>query len=692
MEEKFTFKQRLFFSSMVSLFLTFTLTFFGPLNLYILGSNDLWFTIKAAIVPVIITFVISFVILSLLLSLPKKTFHKILCCLVFGIALASYIQYTYLSISYGKGGLNGNAINWNDYIGYGILDTAIWIACIALPVLLMVFVKKYYRTILIGASICFILIQTITLITVYIQNHDTIYKTTYTSTSEGMFELSEKDNTLVFILDAFDQKYYDHVKKEHPEYMDKLEGFTEYDNCITTGSRTIEAFPSMMTGKVYKKDCPYADYIEKIWDEDIAFKKLKENKVDSRIFAETIYFGYGATNRISNIKNQEEKGSSYFKLGETLYKYTMFSYAPHFAKKLFWLDTSEFNHSLPENVYTPGDDKFYKSYLDHEGYKYTKNYDKAIRIYSLNGAHTPYKLKKDSTISKNGTSLYEQIDGCFNYLFRIFSDMKKDNKYKDTTIIITADHGDIDLIQHPILLIKNKGEDKNYKKISSPVSHFDLLPTLASISEKDVSKFGSGKTYFDYKENEIRKRYYYFNTGANSKTCVQEYVTTSNAYNDKAMKLIHTYYTNDGKVEKYTLDTKLSFGMDATANVYCTEGFRHTTGWRTPLAGPHSQMVIPLDSIPDGTNNLNCTFYIEKVDTPSNCVIKANGQEVYTNYMDKSITHHNLSVKVPRNLIKTDNKLTLDFYFTDIKESELSKETNKRSMTISFRDFVISAE
>ena len=49
------------------------------------------------------------------------------------------------------------------------------------------------------------------------------------------------------MLGAMDKTYYDDYKKEHPEVTEELEGFTEYDNVLGTGSESLVSVPAMLT-------------------------------------------------------------------------------------------------------------------------------------------------------------------------------------------------------------------------------------------------------------------------------------------------------------------------------------------------------------------------------------------------------------------------------------------------------------
>ena len=691
-DSKYTLKQRFILGGLVSFFLTFTVLLYGPLNLYVEGAADLWFKFSSLILPTIIIFAIGFVVMLFITALPPKRVHKILCALAFGCGLAVFLQNSFLNISYSEGGLNGSEIPWGNFTGYGLMNTAIWIVCLAIPILLMIFFKKYFRTILIIGSICLVLIQCISFVTMFITNKDEVFKTNYEVTTDKMYELSKDDNTIVLLLDAFDQNYYEDYKERHPEATEKLKGFTEYNNTLASGARTIEGLPSLLTGEAYKKDVPYNQYINDIWNDDTVYKKLKDDGYDNRIFTETIYFGKDSTGYIDNVKESQSKIGSYRELITTMYKYTAYSYSPHFLKRYFVIDTADFNLAKNENEYSAGDVKIYNNYVDNGGFSYTDDYSKCFRFYHFEGAHTPYTMTENIERDKNGTSLKEQIDGTFNIVYAFLEDLQKNGVYDDASIIILADHGDVEKCQHSLFLYKGKGQSEGYEVNESPMSNFYVPKTIADIAGIDYTDKGDNISLFDIKKDDTRTRYYYLNTGSNNAARVEEYTTTYNAGEPDKMVLANTFMTNGGETPPYKLGELLTFTMDTTANVYCTEGFRQTTGWRTPMAGPHAQMVIPIEEIPEDAENLEVRFGIQTIDTESNTEIYANNQLIFSGMMDNKTYNkeNDLVLTVPTSVIGEDNTLTLDFNYTDIDEKEMEiEDVNKRTMTVSVNSFII---
>ena len=687
MENKYEkFPHRLALGASVSAFLAYTLCLYGPLKLFIENKDVLWFSFDATLIVTLIIFALTFILTTLLVAIPKRTIHAFASCLIFALALGLFIQGNFLNIDYGSGVLDGSEIAWKDYTTYGAINSAVWAACLAMPFAFFMVFRKEWRKILMFSSLGLLTVGVVILSSIVIQNSSNLDKVTYEVTRDGIYELSDDENTVVFVLDSFDQSYLDKIKKDFPDYQKRLDGFVEYDNTLATGSGTTVALPSLLTGDVFKKETSYDNYIEEIWDNGTVYSTLRKNSVDTRIFAQTSYFGAEAKDDIENIVDYMDNFSAYLEMTGTIYKYTAYTYSPHYLKPYFWLDLDTISKYKSKNAYSLNDAQFYSDYVRNGGFEYSKSYDKAVRIYNLDGARPPYKLTKSTIKSINGTSLNEQIYGCFNCIFAMIDDLKANEIYDDTTIIITANMGNKGVDQNPLLLVKPKHSEFEYEISHAPVSLFDFAPTLVSTVTDKYENYGSGRTFFDFEDSATRTRYFYLNTGENADTRIEQYSTRSDAKDTESLRLLDNFYSTT-KIKKYKLGTSLTFAMDATANMYCTDGFSATTGWRTPMAGPHSQMVIPISSIPSDAQDIHVFFGVHSVSKASNCVILANSKQVFSAKIDKSFVHDGLNFTVPKSLIGEDNTLTLDFVFTDIDRDEYDLEQNKRTKTVSVESF-----
>ena len=662
-------KHRFAFGAAMSGFLCITLLVFAPLMLYVKGNDDMWFSFRTLLAPIAMVSAISFVVLCALLSLVPRAFHKLLCCLAFGLGLGFYLQCTFFNINYGSGVLDGSQIIWSDYTTYGAIDSAMWAGCIALPfALYMVFKRSWRHALMIAAGVIVVLQVGSLTVSIY-QNQNTLNKLSHEVTQAGIYDLADEENTLVFVVSSMDNSYFKDYKKDHPEIERELTGFTQYDNTLATGAGTMVSLPSLMTGEVYKKDTKYTDYLRSIWSGDTLYDLLQENATDVRIFCDDMYFGNGAVRRIDNIVDRVQDPESYKVIGSTVYRYTMYNCMPHYLKRFFWMnikDYSEYKSNITFDAYN--DDVLYGNYVKNDGFDVTEKYHKSLRIYQLQGAKEPYRLNSSAEKVREGTSQKEQTEGDFKIILDMIRDIKKRGMYENTRIIITADNGELDQGQNPMLLYKDIGNVDGYTVSKAPVSLFDLTATLASTVTDDYSDYGTGVTFRDAeKKPSNRERLFYRNAGSNAASRIEEYRCKGDASDPDNMEKIAEYRINGGNVENYTLGKELTFTTDETAAIYCSEGFGRTNGWRTIIHGNRAVMEIPIDKIPENVEDLHAYFNVLTIYEKTPIVIYSDGEEIYSGELDSVIRQNGLNFLIPIDTLDR-NVLRLEFDFPEITD------------------------
>ena len=439
--------------------LCFTLFFYGPLSIYLPNAGEFEFPLSLIFLLVGGFSLLVFVVVMLLgFALPKKlyTFCKLL---LFGVSCAIYVQGNLLKNNYGTGVLDGTSIDWGAYKGYGIMNSLIWIAIIAVPFVIY-FVTKKNKKIISPLIIYISLFVTIIQIPPFVmQTNDAIKAMKskgeeITITTEGIYDLGSNHNIIIYVLDTADGKYFEEYINSHNEFKDNLGGFVQYNNALSAGGRTILSMPLFMSGEPFENEQIYSGYIDEICTNRNAFSVLNNHGYDVRSFSEPLFYSASASNYISNIKQQAQEISEKI-LTKKLYKVTLFKYMPHFAKKRFWFDTAEFTEAyVGYNIYNNVKDfDFYDNYYESK-FKTDTNYTNTMRLYHLRGLHSPYDMDANGKRSEKRTSIEEVMEGQMHNINDMLVDLKGNNLYENATIIITADHGNEDKAQHPLLLIK----------------------------------------------------------------------------------------------------------------------------------------------------------------------------------------------------------------------------------------------
>ena len=675
-------KRRLVFAAVVSAALAFTLGFFGPLDLFFNNYEEMWFHLQDIIGGVALTSLAIFAVSTLAGTLLRGKLHSVYMALLFGGLLGLYVQGSFMNINYGI--LDGTDVNWAAYARYGLLNTAVWAVCLLLPlVCMLIFKEKKVRPVLIFLSCALILMQGASLVVSRINYQ--IPEESATLTTDGIWELSKKDNTLVFIIDTLDESFYETLMKTHPETAEELDGFTHYNNAMSAGSRTMVALPLILTGIPRTEPGSYGDYIKRIWDRELTFRELKDCGYDTRLFTESRFVAPAAEGLVDNLEMSTSSVGDYAGLNKRLYKLTLYKYVPHFLKWRFWMTTNSFTKYQREEEYRVNDSKFYDKYQADGGFTYT-GADRCFRLYHLMGAHKPITLRVDGSRSKHRTSIDEQVAGVFHIVLDLLGDLKKDGVYDQCNIFVMADHGAKDKDQWSALLFKPAGATGKLKENSAPVSYMDLSGSFAALGGADATKIGSGKVFTDLKEGEQRTRTMYRNSGSNANLVTDQYESDGKASEPDKMHVVKTYPLRDASdVEPYKLGDTLSFsGRIGTANLYCTHGFRYAVGQFTGVEGRYAQMVIPIKK-PPKKGELTVSITARDILRDGSMQVRAGGEQVFEQKLKRQKEHSTtFTFQVPVSALK-QGELTLDFTFPHIGEEEEKKEegTRKRSMRLS---------
>lgn len=655
----------------IALFFSFSVLFYGPLGIYLSNAQELWFSLGTVLKIVGFMALAGLVLLTVLgIVLPEKA--SAFCAkLLFGVSLALYIQGNYINISYGSGVLDGSEIVWSDYTAYACVDTLVWIVCIALPFVLGLIPKLrkggYVRKGIIALSLFFVVIQLPAMVVQFI-NYTPNEQRDIQVTTEGMYDLASDENTIVFLLDTYDERYFRDFIEKHPEYQEKLADFVHYDNYMTSAARTIVAMPSLLTGQPFLRDSTYSEYISRIWSQDNVLQEMAASGVDVRVFANSLYFAKEATAYIANMECGETAVSDYGLLTQKLYKITGFTFAPHVAKQQFWFNTAEFDEAKQSVDNFAEDDARNIAAYTENGFTVSDSYDKAFRFYYFNGLHPPFTLGADGKKSSDATRETANI-ALMDMILAMLEEMKEKGIYDNANIIITGDHGDENKAEWTLFLVKEAGHTGPLETDHAPVSGFDLPVILGDMFDLSVDGRTYGMHLSELTESTERERHFFQNTSGSSRVMIREFMTNSDAGDVDALTPVAVY--EDDVDQPYVLGTELSFAADATGNRYTVSGFEINTGWRTLLCGHEAVIQIPIDDLPaEGTVTVHVGVYSAD-SVARNAIIYANDYEKYKGTVDKSQNKTGIEFEVPVDVIRQqDDVLTIRFVLPDIAEGD----------------------
>lgn len=559
-------KERAKICTLSSFFLVFTFFGFGTLELFMSNREEFWFSYNQMLSVIVIFGVLLIAVCIIILMLLPNNMFKYGIAIINGFTLTMYIQGNYLPNDYGV--LDGTAIEWENYQGRLLYNSIIWCVLILLVIL---FAKKREKMFFSASKIVIGVIlatQIVTLITVGLmlpkRSSDSILSV------NGQFDVSNRNNTIVFVLDCFDSELFGELLKEYPSAIEEMfEDFTFYHNMVGGATRTKCAIPYIFTGQTNTGGGTYTEYVRESFAESPLIKELQTGKYDARVYTESAYIDMQQQQAIDNISYDTLYPTSKWGLTRDFLKVTAFRYAPHIMKKYFWLYSGDFDFWKEKDVSYVFDDSAFYEKLKTENVKSSINKD-VFRFYHLTGAHPPYTMNDNcERVDSDQGSEQGQGLGALKIVSEFIEQLKALDAYENSTIFVVADHGARGYEQNPLFMVKQKKKRQEFQQSEISLSYknfpdmmVDALVGQKVNMEKDYACSG--------------ERYFYVGYENNYRYSITEYASEGAAYDaENFYQTGQVFWENANESYKYPIGKKLSFAEDATANIYCKSGF-HT--------------------------------------------------------------------------------------------------------------------
>lgn len=588
----------------VLVFLSMTFFIFGPISLYLTNRREMWFGLGDVLAVCALCGVVVPMVLWLLgRCIPSQRVREWYVCLLFGLTLALYVQGNYLSVFTDYGTLNGENVDWNAYGFTAIWNTIAWFLCIVLPFVIRRLVKGW-KKVLLFLSLAVTGMQALALGSMLVRDglergpEERDYSLTY----KDMFELSEDENFIVFILDHYDAKDFTDLLENHPKLKEEtFSNFVYYPDTVCSSARTPLALPNILTGQPYITEEPQSEYLAHSFESAPLYPALEEAGYDIGIYTQSEFVSPVMADRVVNMTDGGKQIGSWPKFAYYLYRFTAVRYFPHVLKSAVWMYSGDFDlaadtSSGESSVYIINDAGFYEK-LTGEGIT-ARNGVNAFRIYHLMGAHPVYTLDQNSRRADHETSLEEQELGVMNILKTYFDMMKELGIYENANIIIMADHGAYNLAQNPVLLIKHAMETPSFTVSEKTVSYENLMPTMVSFLGGTTE---AGKPVDQLKDDDNRERMFYLEVADGGKVYAEEYVIHGPAGDPASATATgkrYKIFTTASATEPYKLGTALYFDFRGTGNIYGVSGLMGVEADHTWSGGLETRFLIPLDEVP----------------------------------------------------------------------------------------------
>lgn len=516
--------KRIIIALIVSFSFFFTLVFVSPIELVYGGADDLAFDARDVAMLLGVTTAIATVVVALLLSILRGKAFYLALAVVFAISLCMFLQP--LLMNDGLPAADGHAVDWSMHTAYAMVNAAVWLAVIVASCVLAV--KRPHVA---GAAIC--VLAVVVILAQGVNGALILHRSNKVGeqnlvTQDGLYEVSDKNNVIVFLVDTVDTNQFEQLIDSDPDVLDGFDGFTFFPDSAGTMIPTAYAVPFLTTGEHLQRDETMMEYRERRFGDSTFMQDIKDAGYSISLYADCLYSGVDEFSDLTvNLHGIESVPVKTFSALDILCRASMYRDMPWILKPFFWFYTSDMNtyvidedgeSALDSTPFVVDDPHFYQGLQKH-GLSYERDGEEngAFKFIHMTGSHVPYTMNAQGEYVETGTSLEEQTTGAFNIIHDYLDRLKEMGKYDDATIIIMADHGiwqgsvdQITVPSTPLVMIKpSQGPGEAFEGIRvdhSPVSQDDFQATVLEAMGVDGSKYGS--SYFADKDPN-RIRYYY---------------------------------------------------------------------------------------------------------------------------------------------------------------------------------------
>lgn len=514
-------------SSLLAAFaFSFTYVVFAPYETFLGNASEFRFDFSWLWGIVALKGLLIFSLVALMLMFLKGRLKIVATALVFGVTIAGYVQAMLFNGMMHN--LDGTETGWS---GSSVtVNLIIWIAIAVLPAVICLIIKKHWRKICSAGSALIAGMQVVAMVSLILTSAQPNVGSLMSYA--GIYEVSAKNNVIIFVLDKFDQTYVDKMLTAFPNSLDGLKGFTYYPNATGSYCFTHVAIPYLLTGDRIPEYDPTDEQVISQIDNSEYFKYITEHTGSLCIYTDE--FNIRSNDARSKIDNCVRANYIVDEAGilEASRKASLYRLLPFKYKQNYVYDSSNFNSALTSMAtddYYSLDDYDSEAAMDKailkDGLSENKQYgDNSFRFIHVKGAHDRYKLNEnaeylETPISAEDGGLEKTAAGSMKLVSDYLKALNDLGLYKDATVIITADHGNARVIEsdddtarnvNPIMFFKpaGAGYDQPLKTSNAPVSHDDIFPTVIRALGGDYTKFG--RCLDEIGENEDRTRYFYW--------------------------------------------------------------------------------------------------------------------------------------------------------------------------------------
>ena len=536
-EDKRSWKVRLPLAILSPFAFVFTFILFGPCEIFIQNMQEMPFPFLTLAPALLLAGGAVFGALLLALLLLRGKLFNLAVSLLFAGTLAGYLQGNFLNIE--RGSLDGSAVYWQGFKFPMLQNCLAWLLIFGAVFLLLYLSRKAWTrgielacTVLIGA-------QAVAFIVLLVQAGPAqVFRVgqekAYVS-RDGIYEVAPKNNVIVFLLDRLDNRFTDEALALHPEWAQRLGGFTYYHDFTGSYANTRPSIAYFMTGVRHDYTVPWEDYFQRAWSEPVYpfLPDIHNAGYKTRIYSDCAYV-FGEAENVEGVVDNIRRDTHTVHRRLMLVKMlglSAYRYAPEAMKPYFQMYSGELGDVVSvhgadggNSLFTVDDVAFWKGYREY-GLTVDPDAQGAFQFYHFEGAHYPYVMDENAQPVTGGTR-NGQIAGNMEMIFRYLDELEDIGLFEDATIIITTDHArppekngdlsDVSGSRVSTLMIKPAGTGRTQPLATSnkQVCQDNLRASIISYFGLDGSAYG--RTIESIGEGEQMTRYLWMRGEAGS--------------------------------------------------------------------------------------------------------------------------------------------------------------------------------
>lgn len=471
------------------------------LSLYLPNEREFWFPLSDVILNLLAVFfgaALALALVHFLLPDQKRISLRLLFAAICAAGtLCVFIQNHFLSFYLPI--LTGKEIDWSSYQGWNILSTVLWGGVFFIFIGLALFRPRVMRLMAYGLLVLLLCTETVTAgVELASASYRNESRSAYFSET-GLYETSKAGNVLVIVSDTFEGTYMKMILDQYPEYREILSDITFYDDVTSVSIFTNYSFPTMLTGIDLPLGMNPEDGVSYCYEHQTLLDTVRNNGWEIGYYT-TFTAPESVSDQFINYSDEpmHPSPSGRWELTKLLIRNSLFRSAPNLIKKRFMTNDLEYELLKSTRVnadpYVEDDQAFYfrvrdgglkttdsaprYSILELWGVHDPCHFDVNVEYVTF-GENVPYKQQKVESGRAQLTILREYLD-----------QLKAAGTYDDTTVIMTADHGNLNRF-YPVFLVKEAHRtDEGFRVDHTPLSMKDDF-------EKLLDAVTAGKKFSD---------------------------------------------------------------------------------------------------------------------------------------------------------------------------------------------------